>query len=81
MNSLNATALRLAEWEGLKARKKIAQGKASPRATPWGNRPQNLQALKGRQNPSKQPNKPALFIVVHFQFDRQPALALLSAQR
>ena len=41
--------LRTADSEGLKARKKIAQGKASPRATPWVNRPQNFQALKGRQ--------------------------------
>ena len=44
-----AIVLRLADWEGLKARKKIAQGKASLRATPWVNRPQNFQALKGRQ--------------------------------
>ena len=36
--------------QGLKARKIIAQGKASLRATPWVNRPQNFQALKGRQN-------------------------------
>ena len=36
-------------WEGLKTRKKIAQGKASLRATPWVNSPQNFQALKGRQ--------------------------------
>src|SRR6266496_3237893 len=27
----------------------IAQGKASPRATPWVNRPQHYQALKGRK--------------------------------
>ena len=43
------TALLLAAPEGLKARQMIAQGKASLRATPWVNRPQNLQALKGRQ--------------------------------
>src|SRR5208282_1791416 len=36
--------------KGLKARKKIAQGKASLRAPPWVNGPQNFQALKGRQN-------------------------------
>jgi len=34
--------------QGLKARKIIAQGKASLRATPWVNRPQNFQALTGR---------------------------------
>ena len=35
--------------KGWKARKMIAQGEASLRATPWVNRPQNLQALKGRK--------------------------------
>ena len=38
----------LADLVGLKARKIIAQGKASLRATPWVNRPSNYQALKGR---------------------------------
>jgi len=50
MTLVVATVLLLADWEGLKAREKIAQGKASLRATPWVNRPQNSQALKGRQN-------------------------------
>jgi hypothetical protein len=50
-NGWAATALRLADGEGLKARKIIALGKASLRATPWVNRPQNFQALKGRKNP------------------------------
>jgi len=49
-NGWAATALRLADVEGLKARRIIAQGKASLRATPWVNRPQEFQALKGRQN-------------------------------
>src|SRR5436309_11728121 len=35
--------------QGLKARKIIAQGKASPRATPWVNRRKDFQALKGRK--------------------------------
>ena len=43
------TAPQLTGSEGLKARKMIAQGKANLRATPWVNRPQNLQALKGRR--------------------------------
>jgi hypothetical protein len=38
---------------GLKARKKIAQGKANPRATPWVRVPKNFQALKGRQKTFK----------------------------
>jgi len=37
--------------QGPKARKKIAQGKASPGATPWVSRPKDFQALKGRQIP------------------------------
>ena len=41
-----AEAARL-KLKGLKARKIIAQGKASPRATPWVNRSQNSLALKG----------------------------------
>lgn len=49
-NGWAATTLRLADVEGLKARKIIAQGKASLRSTPWVNRPQNFQALKGRQS-------------------------------
>src|SRR5207302_6257030 len=37
-----ATTLRLAGWEGLEARKRIAQGKRTPRAPPWVNRQQNF---------------------------------------
>lgn len=50
MTLVVAIALRLADWEGLKARKIIAQGKANLRATPWVNRPQDFQALKGRKS-------------------------------
>jgi len=39
-NGWDAAASRLADGKGLKARKIIAQGKASLRATPWVNRPQ-----------------------------------------
>ena len=39
-NEWAATALQVAAGEGLKARKIIAQGKASLRATPWVNRSQ-----------------------------------------
>ncbi|HYV26515.1 MAG TPA: hypothetical protein VFA77_03220 [Candidatus Eisenbacteria bacterium] len=35
--------------KALKGQKKIAQGKASPRATPWVDRQKKFQALKGRQ--------------------------------
>src|SRR6266480_2127264 len=37
-------------WQGRKGRQKIAQGKASLRATPWVNGSQHVQALKGRRN-------------------------------
>ena len=49
---LVAADVRRLKLKGLKARKKIAQGKASLRATPWVDHPQNFQALKGRKKSS-----------------------------
>ena len=43
--------------KGLKARRTIAQGKASPRATPWDNRPQDFQTLKGEWRLHKEQNR------------------------
>ena len=47
MNPVSEERVAQVQTAGLKVRKTIAQGKASPRATPWVNRPQNHPSPEG----------------------------------